>query len=442
MGQSNQKPIIIETVVNKPSQFIAFNIDCWENIFDNLSLRDILVMSQTCKQMCKISGNYFRKYFYGTQCDIINNEDFFIRWFQFEQTDFLRFIDTLNIFGQLYDSFNTFPNADLYRSLTKLNLCFMDLSECQIHGLQNILNNVESVQLYNCAIFDGFFEHFFELCPKLKCLSVNRVVFKSDAVFNSLFLQRCRTLQCFQYFGTNRMSHKNCALKIFLTQNPSIKYLEIDAEDLWLNRYLLFGLNIQLDYLAIKIRLDAITAIPFANLLKNLHRHGFYKKFHLTVISLPNNFEFQEFVDAMTSFSAFEQLYTVQCVNLSCLTQLKELFISGNRFATDMEMLAIKLTQLKRLHICGARVEFILPFLRHTKTLQTILIESDLDNALNVIALNQEREKLERAQKVSIGVCENIYLATKWQFGQLNCQFVQIVREESIDFDHINKYLK
>lgn len=28
-----------------------------------------------------------------------------------------------------------------------------------------ILNNVECVQLYSCAIFDGFFEHFFKFCP-------------------------------------------------------------------------------------------------------------------------------------------------------------------------------------------------------------------------------------------------------------------------------------
>lgn len=437
------QPLIIETAVknietNKPSHSIEFNIDCWEYVFDNLSLRDILVMSQTCQQMCEIGGHYFRKHFYSISCDIINNEDFLIRWFQFKQTDFLRFIDTLNIYGQLYDHLNPFPNG----SLTKLNLCFIDLNGSQIYGLENILNNIESVQLYSCAIFDGFFEQFFKYCPKLKCLSLNRVVFKSDTVSNGLFQQRCRTLQYFQYLGTNQMSHKNGALNTFLTQNSNIKYLEIDAEELWLQRYLLFGLNTQLDCLAIKIRLDGISAIPFANLLKTLHKHGFYKKFHLTVVSLPNNFEYQEFVDQMITFAAFEQLYTVQCASLSCLTQLKELYISGNRFAKDMETLAINLTQLKRLHICGARIEFILPFLRHTKTLKTILMISDLDNALNVFALNQEREKLELAQKVLIGVCENVYLATKRKFVQLNWQFVQIVREESIDFDHINKYLQ
>lgn len=168
----------------------------------------------------------------------------------------------------------------------------------------------------------------------------------------------------------------------------------------------------------------------------------FIKKFHFTVISLPNLFEFQEFVDQMITFSAFEQLYTIQCASLSGLKQLKELYISGNRYAKDMEALAINLTQLKRLHICGARIEFILPFLRHTKTLKTILMVSDLDDALNVFTLNHEREQLELAEKVLIGVCETVYLATKREFGQLNWQFVHIVREESIDFDHINKYLQ
>lgn len=137
MDQSNQNPIIIDAVVSKPSHSIEFNIDCWEHIFDNLSLREILVMSQICKQMCKIGGHYFRKHFYGIPCDIITNKNFSIRWFQFQQTDFLRFIDTLNIYGQLYDNFNPIPNVNLYRSLTKLNLCFIDLNDSQIHGLQN-----------------------------------------------------------------------------------------------------------------------------------------------------------------------------------------------------------------------------------------------------------------------------------------------------------------
>lgn len=447
MDQSNQIAAISDIIVNnrianKPSRSSSeFNIDCWQNIFDNLSLRDILVMSQTCRQLCEIAGYYFRKHFHGISCDIISNEDFLIRWFQFKQIDFLQFIDMLNIYGQLFDYSNPLPNVDQYRSLTKLNLCFIDLGENQVHGLKNILNNVESVQLYNCAIYDGFLKAFFKFCPKLKCLSVNRVIFKSDTASHDLFGQKFRQLRYFQYVKTNHMSYKNCALETFLRENSNIKYLELDAEDLWWNRDLVTDLNIHLDYLAAPLRLDDISAIPFANLLKRLHRDGFYEKFHFTVGSLPNEFEYQEFIDEMAGFRAFDQLYTVMYVRLFKMKQLKELYISGNRFACDMKELAIKLPQLERLHICGARVEFIRHFLRHTKTLRTILMISDLDSALNIFALNQERERLRQAQKVSIGVSERIYLATKWKFGQLNLPFVKIVRQESIDFDHINEYL-
>lgn len=448
MDQSNQITAISDIIVNnrranKPSRSSnEFNVDCWQNIFDNLSLRDILVMSQTCQQICEIAGYYFRKHFHGISCDIISNEDFLIRWFQFKQIDFLQFIDTLNIYGQLFDYSNPLPNVDQYRSLTKLNLCFIDLGENQVHGLENVLNNVESVQLYNCAIYDGFLKEFSKFCSKLKCLSVNRVIFKSDTAADGLFEQKCGKLQYFQYVKTNQMSCKNCALETFLRLNPNIKYLQLDAEDLWLNGDLLIGLNIHLDYLVTSLRLDDISAISFANLLKTLHRHGFYEKFHLAVESLPDEFEYQDFIDEMIGFNAFDQLYTVMYVRLFKMTQLKELYISGNRFACDMTDLAIKLPQLERLHICGARVEFIRPFLRHTKTLKTIFMISDLDSALNVFALNQEREQLGRAQKVSIGVSERIYLATKWKYGQIDLPFVKIVRQESIDSDHINEYLQ
>lgn len=425
-------------VLKEVPRSIEVIMDCWKKIFDNLSLRDILVMSQTCRQMCEIAGYYFRKYFRGISCDIINNEEFLIQWFQFEQTEFLRFIDTLNIYGQLYDDFNPFPNA-MFGSLCKLNLCFVDLRENQIRGLQTALNTVETIELHSCAIFDGFFDKFFRYCPKLKCLRMNRVVFKSPTASNALFSQACCTLQYFQYTSTNQMSNKNCGLKKFLNQNPNIKYLEIDAEDLCLNRYSFVGLNTKLDYLAIKVRLDEISAVSFANLLKSLHQFGFYKKFHLTVESLPNIFEYQEFINEMISFDAFEKLYSIQYVSLPPLTQLKELYIPGICFADDMETLSINLTQLERLHMVGARVDFILPFLRHSKTLKTISMLSDLDDALNVFALNQEREKVE--QRVIIGVSENVYLATKRNFGELNRRFVRVVRQESIEFDFINKYI-
>lgn len=44
-------------------EFLKLNVDCWENIFDYLSLVDILAMSKTCKRMRQIGGHYFREQF-------------------------------------------------------------------------------------------------------------------------------------------------------------------------------------------------------------------------------------------------------------------------------------------------------------------------------------------------------------------------------------------
>lgn len=44
-----------------PPHYLKLIADCWEHIFDNLALSDILAMGQTCKRMLQMAGwNIFR----------------------------------------------------------------------------------------------------------------------------------------------------------------------------------------------------------------------------------------------------------------------------------------------------------------------------------------------------------------------------------------------
>lgn len=437
MSQTNQNLVY----------FVKFNFDCWERIFDLLSLRDILAMSQTCKRMCKIGGRYFHEKFLGVSCELIG-EKYCIEKFEFEKNDFIKSIDKLVITGQLNDM-NHFSNVDLYQSLTTLLLHETDLTENQVDAFKNILNNVVCIELLECTMHGDFFEQFLKYCTKLKCLRIYGGLFEPTTAANELFLQKHPTLEYLHYaLGFN--PPRIIPMKLFLELNSNIKCLETDDEHIWTNRNLLIESNVQLECLAIRINSAKMRAAEFAHLLRKLDEHGFYKSLHLSIEWVPESFDYQEFINEMITLSSLEVLYSQCYIDLTRLTQLKELRVLGRKFEADFQTLAVNLTQIERLHLSATTTDHFLPFIRCSKTLKTVQVNKLMGgihlngNIINVFALNREREKLENAHTVTIGVLEEeIYLATKWAMRISEQKMVKIVRGEKLEFsfDVMNKYL-
>lgn len=50
---------------------------------------------------------------------------------------------------------------------------------------------------------------------------------------------------------------------------------------------------------------------------------------------------------------------------------------------------------------------------------------------VNLLALNREREQLPGAQKITLHVDEESYLATKWAFGETDLKFIRLKRNTS-----------
>lgn len=97
-----------------------------------------------------------------------------------------------------------------------------------------------------------------------------------------------------------------------------------------------------------------------------------------------------------------------------------------------MEILAKGLIKLERLILNWLEFDNILPFVHYSKRLKVIRIRaefvSDIDNTLDLFALNEERKKLANACQVSIGVCENAYLLSKWKANVTQFSHVKITR--------------
>lgn len=159
--------------VNQPRKFVQMNVDCWEKMFDCLPLRDILSMGQTCQRIHQIGGYYFRENFHGITCNLhkflgprfrINNTSI-----ELERADFLRFVDTVSVYGRME---NLEHYLDLLGSVTTLRLSFVNFNGNDAHGCEHILNNIETLFLWQfhkpIARFMSKIEMFANQCSRFR----------------------------------------------------------------------------------------------------------------------------------------------------------------------------------------------------------------------------------------------------------------------------------
>lgn len=410
-------------------------VDCWEHIFDYLALRDVHVMGQTCKRMNQLAGHYFREYcpellyvLRERKIRIMEHGNVQLR------PEFYQFIRDLLIRDQLDYSLD----AKTFTSVKTLAFNASLIAERQIQHCQNVLENVESLLLHDCTTDAGdIFRQFAEFCPKLKYLDLKHC-HEPNAVFKKVFLHHYPTLERMKYesYPWNETPLQQIdELKTFLEKHTQLKHFECDDRFLWTNRDLLSRTNVHLDRLSICIKtIEIATQFDhFIDFLWQLHDLGFYKTIHFSmdlwydlgnyglllngISTLPLG---SLSIDVLDSFN-----------NLSGLVNLTELRIgqlSHSSTEIEVEQTIMRLTKLQHLTIDQAKIDDIIPFVRHSKTLKTIRILELRNLALDSFALNQERKSLENGQKVKIQVRENVYLHEKWQSKNLKLSHVEIER--------------
>lgn len=453
MSQSKENKVIIDGRtyyggLNQPNlKFIKVNVDCWEKIFDFLSLADILSMSQTCLRMRQIGGHYFRQNFHGIPCAL--EEDVRPKFYtpdepiELIRDDFLRFIDTASIYGELRH-LNDYLKMNLLASLTTIRLCYVDLNEQEIEVFDKQRDSqIETIELFLCTIYGNALEQLLDYCPNVKCLRMERNNFDLPAAAHSFFQRDYPSLCEFQYSRGFDID----LLSMFLERNSGIKWFYTDANDLWTSGHTFLASNIHLNCLSIELYSDDIkaVAIEFANFLRTLCDREFYKKLHMSVTWPRATSDYREFIDGMTTFNALEMLCTYRFNGLACHTiQLKELHLRSVESEIDLNNLAMNLKQLERLWIQGTDEQIILPFLRYSRTLKVAIVRFSDAQQINLLAMNRERDKLDRPSKVLIGVPENIYLNTKRLGKNRHLSLVEITREESVHekFEYISTYVE
>lgn len=211
---------------------------------------------------------------------------------------------------------------------------------------------------------------------------------------------------------------------------------------MWENRSAFLSTGIRLDRLAIEFISENL-ADNVVSLLDELFERGFYKRLHIYPTEVPN--EYFNRIDSLPLSDAVEFL-RVDFLHIdTVLWNLKalEIDIRLDR-STPATNFPEKFPNLERLYLNIATTEQILPFIRASSRLKMIKIADFMDSThlrhgfIDVVALNEEREKLPNASKIIIYIEESMVLSTKWANKPTSSKFLELRRFGSAEWDELN----
>lgn len=425
------------------ADILKLDIDCFDELFDYLPLSDLFSIGNTCKQLHNIVGYILRQNF--SALDVLcvaQNEIRFGKVFQEKcSIQFNQFIRRISLF--LDDGLRYFQQIQSQcQRLKCIQLKYIELTRPKIHGLKEILNRVEDLQMINCKIDSGIHETVLAFCPNVRKFSVIGNANISNSQMD-IFSQKYPALQ---HFEIELISEREVTeLRNFLELNPNIRKLSISC--IHFVRYtiddLLLNTNIKLDECAIMAR---SFNSELCRMMQKLSKNGFCERLKLYLFLSELR---QENVDQLASLNALVKFHLgrssyMHSVKLAMLKSLEELFIFESDRIADLDTVALHLTNLQRIHFVYATFNDIFHFIGQSRQVKSIRVDnlgegihfSAASNVIDLMALNREREKLIRAQKVTVYVTEQIYLATKWNLKETDLTMIRIKRIESFNWDH------
>lgn len=393
--------IVIES---PPPKLFKLNVDCFEHLFEWLSLEELLVFRRTCKRM-KLVVDYYIKLNYPKLlcCEILERE----------------------------------AGSKCLEWCRHLCISTIVWNDSDSESIKYVLNQLETLRLYYVHIESDLYDVLLKYCPGLKHLGMKPCIdyIPRPIVDNNRFgwvHRQYPTLEHFEIESWVSMGiHIQCTqlLKLF-ERNPNIRVFSTNSDFLIMNCHLLLESNIKFDCLNIKIEHDLN---DICNLVGDLYKGEFYKQLHLYCC---NSFHGQ--AHHLSAFHNLEKLDVYSLPEDSPLTKmnsLKELEIRSleSRFLTQ---LTLNLINLRCIRLNIANLRDISPIVCHAPKLQQIKIEyfieiCDLGSSY-LVALNERRQKLHQACKITIYISEESFLGIKWE-AKTNFSLIEFKRLESCE---------
>ncbi|XP_055307186.1 uncharacterized protein LOC129571411 [Sitodiplosis mosellana] len=412
-----------EDVVVDPECIFKLDVDCFEELFEWLSMEDLRALRRTCTRFKKVIDYYIESNY-------------------------------PNGFGMLYfddylQHFELF-SADFCKLFKEIEISDHQLTEDVIGRIKNVHLNRVTILSNDIGIkyLDAFLQH----CTNLKTLNIIFHEVLAESEMGKQWLHRHypqleHLIMC-DYRDYIRRAKNIPELQIFFDLNPSVKVFSTTASILQSNLTWMVTSNLKFDRLIIlDVDCFEFDMDQLCELLEEIFAHGFYTQLHFYAINVYR----QPQIDRIATLTALEKLHLQfhgEDVNYSIppnhSDSLKELSVCWAVYLSNLDPLDKNLYPKNIERFCFESVssDSILRFIRHATKVKQIkidVIEDEnrfLDTITNLSALNQERKQLIDAKKITIYIREKLFLAIKLATTNTDFEFIEIQRLETIDWEN------
>lgn len=408
---------------NESLNIFKLNVDCFEHLFEWISLKDLFALRRTCKRMKAVAEYYIRLNYPQVLRLNISNRQKFLDFFQ--------------------------TRLNYFEWIRHLSIWNVELTDTQIDGIKYVLNQLESLELREVEIAGDFYEVLLTHCPRLKYLGVRTETAPQTIIgTGNKWLLRCYPtlvhIAIESWSSLDEPLQCTTELLTFFQQNPSIRIFSTNSTFLAMCRPFMLGSNIKFDRLNIYMNKHLKFNCQLAN---DFHRYEFYQHLHLYC----NQEEF--FGDQLLSeFHDLEKLHVLtlcEGFSIPAVESIKDVSIGMFYLLPSEfpELMATKFSNLRRIDIQFAHLRDVQTFIRYSAKLEEIKLwrltvdNPDEPKISDFIALNEERKKLPQARKVTIFINEPHFLKLKFM-GNIDSSLIAVKRMESCAVDDLVNWLQ
>lgn len=424
------------------SSIFMLNVDCFEEIFDYISLPDLWSFGQTCKEMQRIAGEYFKRN-YSSERQLTRDNGVLVDcYYSDERYDYKIIAPTFNPFitcilhclKRIQPFSYIDAHSDEFSSLIEIHFKSTKLIESDIKCLLKVLPQIVVLSLTRCTV-DGndLYDSLLRQCKNLKVFHMYNSHSKRNILGNQWLLHEYPSLETFTFFPMDSLHPKTTELCEFFAKNPNVRNFSTFSRCLLRNAKELIESNTKLENLKVECYTHmGITFDTEANimLLKKLYENGFYKRLHIKFITSPT----QKFCEQIVSLHGLESLnYKISegDRDFSHLTSLQNITLMPENI--HKKAIIMNLVNLRHITIPLATFEDIMLIISHSKKLREIEATIKAGEIINLAKLNEQRRKLAGACKVVIFVRDHVFLETKWttKNGDMNLSLIEMKRMHS-----------
>ncbi|XP_031634968.1 uncharacterized protein LOC116348194, partial [Contarinia nasturtii] len=236
-----------------PPKIFKLNIDCFDEIFEYLGVKDLHSFGQTCKRMNKVAGEYFKQNHSSAEifCEkdgihtVYSDKDGVIDNL-IQTSGFIKFIPCISI---NYRFESTQPMGPLkyikshiseFEATNHIYLWKLCIKNETVENFKQLLPQLEILQHRHCTMYGDFYDLILKHCKNLREIYIQEsdVGYRINGKLNWL-LQEYPKLERLELMPDDSYKFEELVefeeLREFFVRNPNVQRFSITLEYLWHN---------------------------------------------------------------------------------------------------------------------------------------------------------------------------------------------------------------